>query len=552
MLELTFYKGVPFDSENENVLFCSKTERDLFLQDYEINVVPITLEDKWYLNGTDEQCFLTVSLLQEPFNANYLKMIQSLVEPNTLTETKRVLFFFINSYRQGAENSVELNLTLDKWNSYFMREENEIISIPELKNGVAIQGHFYSQTSGLTEIIEKGNIVSDFTNENLLFGGGLETYKLLVHMTTVSPIINETVLISDANLFYTDALEILNNMSRVETFNATHGATTESNIKFTIMNCYLVPVPLLTSFIEQRSTFGTAKFSFSIETTTTPITSEATFAIGSILNLSSGTNYITTSVSATKTYQVTPNKNQLTYVGSLNNLTMLPYINKSYDVTIRYCIANAFSVVMCVNGKTIDLTNDFSTNFVYNEYTQYIAQNSNSINQSQQTKLIGSLVAILGSVGAIATGNISAGVIGTIGSGINIYSAITSQKAKEKDLEQRPQQVANNINSIMNLIMFNGVDVYRFTPENANDVQAYNEYYGFGFSDFIETLNLAPEQNDRFKYYKLDSIQVIGEFNFDVKKYLEYLFKRGLRIWYNRKHYLDSMSQKLTQEEIEE
>ena len=552
MLELTFYKGVPFDSENENVLFCSKQKRDEFLEQYEINVVPIELKDKWFLNGTDEQCFLTVSLNQEPFNANYLKVIQTLVEPKTFVETRRVLFFFINSYRQGSENSIELNLTLDKWNSYFMREENEEINVPLLKNIVAIQGHYYNENSGLTEIIEKGNIISDFRNENLLFGGGLETYKLLIHMTTVSPILNETVLISDSNLFYTDALEILNNMSRTETFNATHGTTTESNIKFTIMNCYLVPVALLVSFIEQRSNFGTAKFNFSIETTTTPITSEATFAIGSVLDLSSGTNYITTSVSATKTYQVTPNKNELTYVGSLNNLTMLPYINKPYDVTIRYCIANAFSVVMCVNGKTIDLTNDFSTNFVYNEYTQYLAQNSNSINQTQQTKLFGSIIATLGSIGAIATGNVGAGIIGTIGSGLNIYSTITSQKAKEKDIEQRPQQVVNNINSIMNLVMFNGVDVYRFTPENKNDIQAYNEYFGFGFGDFIETLNLTPSADDRFKYFKTETIQIIGDFNFDVKKYLEYLFKRGLRVWYNGKHFLDSMKQKLTQEEIEE
>ena len=367
----------------------------------------------------------------------------------------------------------------------------------------------------------------------------------------MSPILNETVLISDSDLFYTNALKIINNLSRTTTFKATHGETTESNITFTILNCYLVPTPILSNYITQRESFGTATFEFSIDTTSTPITSSATFGIATILNYSVGASYTLSSVYGTKKYNVTPNSNELTYVGTLNKQIMLPYVNKPYEITIRYCIGNTFSIAMCVNGKNIDITSDFETNFLYNEYAQYIAENSNSINQSQQTKLFGSIVATLGSIGALATGNIGAGLIGTIGSGINVYSTITSQKAKEKDLENRPQQVQTNINSIMNLIGFNGIDVYRFTPENKDDIQSYNEYFGFGFGDFIESLDLTPVIDDRFKYFKTETIQIIGEFNFDVKKYFEYLFKRGLRIWYNKNHFIDSMKQKLTQEEIE-
>lgn len=541
MLELTFYKGVPFDSENENVLFCSKQDRDEFLEQYEINVVPIQLADKWFLNGTDEQCFLTVSLNQEPFNANYLKVIQTLVEPKTLVETRRVLFFFINSYRQGAENSIELNLTLDKWNSYFIREENEIIEMPQLKNALCIQGHRFENGGEIEEIIQPDKSLNYFNYSSL---SNKTAFRIVYHISTASEKLNETCLISKTNYSFNNAMRKINSLSQIATVvlrtENSQGDQTQEDVAIKPIDVFLVPDELFGESpqnILEAYDFATAYFSGN----------ETIFF--HTANLTKYGNGITFNM--LNVFQVTPERGKITWVGTGKTNINIPFNNKTFNVYFRCVIGNDFSIQMFGNNQTLTLTQDFQVNFSYSEFAQYVSTHKNSEKLRDIKTAIGGFGASATILGGIATGNLKAVAGGAVALG-GVAMSEFDYESKMKDMKSQPLNLATDTENILILYAWRGLAKFVLEPANYDDIIAYDNYYGYNFNGFYDTLIIANEIDDRFRFVKCSDIQIIGEFNFDVKKYFEYLFKRGLRIWYNKKHFIDSMKQKLTQEEIEE
>lgn len=535
-LELTFYKGVPFDSANENVLHCSKADRDSFLSSYVSNIEPIEIE-KFFFNGTDDRCFLNVSLSEEPFNVNYLKVIQTLTDSQSNDETQRTLFFFVNSFRQGAENSIELNLSLDKWQSWFEYEENNSITNPQLKNAICVQGHAVSNLGEEEEIIHPANSGENIT-ATALENNGVFThlYRLVLH--TQLTYRGETCFISKSSISYSTAVKQITTLAgctkaKLE-YETSGGTVTTEDRTFDVSEIFLVPDIL---FGTGLSSEGMANCTFYSEN---EIVSTIPFYVANL----SYNNLQGNIFENTKSFEITPEKATITYVGTGKTNIELPYNNKSYKVYFNLVCANDFSIQMIGNKQRLSITQDYSMSMLYNQFTNYVATNKNSEELRNISTIIGAVGSVIGLGGSVASGN----VIGALGSGLGLGKSVLGyyeHQAKLSDMATIPPKLMSNVDSIVILLYYDGLGKFTIEPFNENDILSYDEYFGFKANGFHDSLSIAANTNDRFRYIQCSEIQVIGNFNYDVKRHFEDLFKRGVRIWYNKAHFLDSMTQKI-------
>ena len=526
MLELTFYKKVPFDKENENVLVCSKADHDAFLTQFQVNTNLISIE-KFFFNGTDENAFLVVSLEEFPFEVNYLKVVQTLSNSETVKE--RVLFFFVNNFVQLAENSIQINLTIDKWNSWFENQSGTEVVRPDLKNLIINQGHFAGEEE------HESLVLPDKSSQNFEFAtadmSASKKYRVLFHATTNN--FDEVVIASTNQFSLSEAIETAGKIEKQNSFKVREDETTgTTSFSFNIYNAYIVPE------IIYQNMNSNIIFVFDISTA-----EQIWFYCLSYLRLS-GTAVpdARTSRISEKTYSYQGTAGYVESFGTLSNQIEISNNGKIFNFQTKLVCSNDLSILLSGNGQIIDITKDFEWSITYSEYSNYVAQNKLSIEAGNISKFINTGFAALS-----AGTNFGLGGIQTLTTSIAGY---ITDKARIADMQRLPFKLGTAASSIANIILFAGLGKFSWKAENADDILSSNEYFGYRFNRFENILDISQHAiTDRFKYIRCNQISIVGDFNFDVRQYLEYLFKRGVRIWYNKEHFLDSLNQKIEQTE---
>lgn len=518
MIQLTFYKGVPFSTENKDVLFVSESERQLFLQSYEINAVPIQI-DKFAVNGTDDNSIIDVTLEQEPFDTNYLKVVQEL---DTLSE--RTIYYFVNSVQTVAPNTFRLNLTVDIWNTYFLKTNatSTNYEIPLMKNALCIAGHGFENGGEAEEIAKIGKSIEPFTFSSF---SATNKFYILLHATTNVTRISETTFITENTYSISNAQECVSQINTVSQF-----AIGSETYNMNKLNCYIVPAELLPNFSggaysgNERATIAGYQFLVSNYFSIFPVSSNNT-------------------VKKTTSVTITPEKAKRTTFGTFSSQIELPYNSKSYNITIETVVSNDLSICIIGNNQTISITNDFEYSIQYDEYNQYMSIHKSSLEMKNIGRLINAGLASFGALKNIG---------GSINALTNISMDYFGQQAQLADLSETPFQTIKETGSVLNIFLYMGLGTFVWTPANYDDIIAYDEYFGYKFDGFYDTLSIvALAETDRFRFLQCSEINIIGKFTMGVKNALESLFKRGLRIWYHKEHYLDSQAQQINEKQGE-
>lgn len=529
MIYLTFYKGVPLDPTNEDVLFCSVEDRNTFLMNYEINVTPIEKE-MFSPIGNDDNCFVDVDLSLEPFEANYLK-----IEQLNDNESTRVLFYFINSYQMNASNSIRLFLTIDKWNTYFLKQNGTMFELPQLKNAICVQGHNFSNGGEEEEIIEADKTLSYFSYSSIATSFG---FRIAYHIVTDNKYLNETTLIS-SNIYGTfqSALTDLNNLSQfgkgILRYNESNGTTTQEEFTIERIGAYLIPNALISTSIWNLFIQQSATVYFDGESTI--------FFYPANLNKNKQSMTLKSSV----TFQITPKPATITQVGTGKTMIDLPYNNKTYEIRFDSIFSNDIGIQMICNKQRLSITKDYEVNITYSQFSSYVATHEQTEQMKNISYAIGGISSIAGLAGGIISGNPTA-IIGGITGGIGTAMSYANNQAKLNDMKSQPLTLSSDTESILTLVLYEGLTKFEWTPANESDIIAYNNYYGYRFNGFYNNLSIArTDETERFRYLKVSELNVIGNFNMNVKNDLYRLFVRGIRIWYDKTHFLDSMTQKI-------
>lgn len=527
MLSLTFYKGVPFDREQQNVLFVDNEKRNEFLSNY---IVPIqTLEIKQFaLLGTTNNPFLVVSLDKEPFNVNYLKVIQTIEK----TGEERMLFYYIDNYEMVTPENVRLNLTMDFFQTYFNKydiQENKM-ERPEIKNALVMQGHGFENGGETEEMVQPDKVIELFNFEHFD-----TTFRIVIHATTESPLLNETCFISRSEFSFDSGTRRINNLFNIATgIIKTSSAETQVNIK--ILNAYLIPSYLIDPNDNRLNNWGFSLFYFADNTQSVGID-----FIYYIANLdSNGDEYYSgTSYFNETQLNVTPNQAEITIVGTGKTNVELAYNGKTYLCYIYLCIANDVGITMYCDKQIQSLTNDFEINVVVDEYAQYMSTTKNTRYWNTTTKVLAGAGGMLQGAGQLMSGN-PMGLGTMIGSAVGMTTAVAKEQAIYNDMATKPATITNDTDNIIVLERFKGFGVLRYRPANYDDIITYDNYFGFKMNGFNSTLDIsAQNENQKFRYCQCGYLSLIGNFDYEIKERLESYFKRGIRIWYDKDNYLN-------------
>lgn len=529
MLHLTFYRGVPFDREQQNVLFVDNDKRNEFLTQY---IVPIqTLRiDQFALLGSTNNPFLVVSLDKEPFNVNYLKVIQSLQNANGDVIEERLLFYYVDNYEMVGTDAVRLNLTMDYFQTYFNGYDmtTNQMKRPEIKNALVTQGHGFEQGGEIEEIIQGDKVQEYFTIEKPFTRFG---FYLVLHTLTESNLLNETCLISQRTYTtYEEAIREMTKISQIGTIIVRTGTTEISQEEVThhILNAYLIPADFIVNNFLVNADLATAYFD-----------SEETNSIF-FYTANLGNDKTPRRFSSFKQYDVEPNESEITLFGTGANNIELKYNGKIYEAVIQMVIANDLTINLVCDKQIIPIESDYEINVTYDEYTNYMAQSVNSRKFSTMSKAIAGATAFGAGIGEMAGGNIAGGLkTALLGVGASAIS-IGQEQASLKDMDSKPPTLQSDTGSLIVLDYYGGLATIRMKPANQNVIQTYNKYFGFKFNGFNETLNLEKQtETQKFRFCQCAYLSMIGDFNFEIKERLESYFTRGIRLWYDKDTFLN-------------
>lgn len=531
-IKLTFYKGVPFDVNNENVLlgnssYSGNTFED-FLTDYEINSYPINVE-KFAIEGTDENGMVDVDLSLEPYNANYLKVQQFLDDGIILTK-----YFFIDSYLMLAPKTFRLYINIDIWASYCRKIETQV------RNALVAQATSFPLPYGVSERLSPTTSASSNVSKTVLVNGEC---RIVYHFS--SSYHGEMCVVSSQTYITPDVAIV--NASKITTTN--HASVNLAGGVTGYVPCSGIDIFVIPNeFFAHFSQYGfTEKIVFTIEDEDENIdfTSDEFFIVNK-LNENTPIRY-----TDWFDFSVKPEESKITWLSTGNISVQLPFCKKTYHGQINMAIGNDIGVELYINNQFFDILNDYKINFVTSEFSSWYAQNQNAESARKTNETLGLIGSGLGLVGSIASGN----VLGTIGSGLNLlqtFQGIKTNDAVVNDLKNAPLKLSSDTNQILGFSKTNGLAMFEIQPDNYYEMKKYNQYYGYIGNQLLASVPFKIMNYDtRFVYYRCETMEIQGEFSMSIKNRIKELFSSGIRVWQHAKHYLDSFENQLTQEEIE-
>ena len=527
MLNISFYRGVPLQTDYKNVLDISQTNFDTFLSQYYVNSV----------NGIAVRFDNTNSIvLREYFeNCNYMRI----EDTNAVQQIK---FYFISSCSFVSGN-VKYNLICDIWHTYKY-------NITNFYKSLMIEGHadvlnvregvFNYKTFNKLTYEDTNRFSNKLINKVYLEGNDPTPLDIIAFVAT-----DDGVKIIENQLtgLYVigEYLSLLYQNKYVD-----ENGTDKT---YEILHIYIIPNFDLTVYMTKNQNnirIGTSSFGYTahlyqmwyeweepaghMHHTTNLIMSKIIIA----------TDYIF-KTNITNSYQNRITKAHIRFViGAFNNYKELdtPFnLNDANRMTLELNIYETFNaqILLKFGKNVIDLTNYFELPINNDSYNLYMNTNKQQIETANKTNYLNYLMSVGGIVAGVALAPATAGA-STVLAGAGIATATASLISKEMQSNARLEDAKNSIdrcdNALTNLsYMFDyGVGVFEIYCNEENIETNYNKF-GTTNNCYINDYKPTNANLYNFYYIQLQNANFAGTFNEEIKNTIKSIFENGVRIW---------------------
>ena len=140
-------------------------------------------------------------------------------------------------------------------------------------------------------------------------------------------------------------------------------------------------------------------------------------------------------------------------------------------------------------------------------------------------------------------------------------SDFATEFGKIADLKKQPPKIETNASSGTGMSTFICVGIIENIPVNVGDITDAIKYTGYSMSSLQDKKFYYNEEpvNERipgssppqyqlvqhnFDYYKFANVQVVGELPQNFQSQIEQMFLNGIRIWYNKDKFLQTIENK--------
>lgn len=530
-ISINVYSGVPFDTSYKNVLFVPKEQMTEFLSQYEIGS---TVFSNRFEIIDDTTAIVDLTNDFECLNANYVK-VHRILQPETTDNTYEFdAYYFVTNARQIATNVIRLYLSLDvfqtQFNKYDYQKQN--YEIPQIKKSnvivstdfenaeerkIVVASESYNNNFIIKPLIERtaNNLNAVYVVFTFTTNNGISTLTAI----TQKPTSVLGTIITEVYALYND---IIGGLQNGKIYYADNGEQIGyDNIE--ILNVYIIPSKMINTdlFVNLQSGYYLKN----------PQNSNSTVNVlfGEMSRIFTGQSkkYVDTlSIDLTLTPYMQ------TQIGTIETQIDLPYNSKPYNVKIDIVIASEFKVMLYCNNQSIDLTSSFEINVIKNAYNEFMNSKQNALGVKQ----IANAINLLSSVRSLASGN-PAGIISTVQSITNI----ADEYSQYADLKNKPAMVKGQHNIDYELLFYNIICVFENKPSNYDELVKTTSYFGYKLNYLTDKI-FNYDNIKNFDYYKFDKIQVVGKLPLNFKLQIEQMFLNGIRVWYNKDNFLNTIS----------
>ena len=552
------YAGVPFNNKYKDVLFVSRDTLASYLSQFEIGQ---SVSSNRFEIIDDTQAIIDLTNDFECMNANYCKVHRKIMPETNEDVYEYDSYYFVTRARQIATNVIRLYLELDVFQTQFNKYDYNVnmqeelpVKIPQIKKSIinmttdremlSIADHYYSplpfeKFNQLTTY--KPFDVNNISNKNFFLAfkyieenGGTENVAILTryHSNGTSPdaqqiynIFDELTGTSTDYIRFSEIIDILRNTLKIYD-------TSNNAFNITLLGFYMIPMnyiksPLFTT-IEQNTTELRIKKN---------VNDNSYWICRTFGGKSFEINYETT---------VSPTPYKQTFVGSLTKNIPLEYNAKPYKVSLKFNFNNDFIVRLEADNQIIDVTDAFELSLTNSDYGAYMQQNANGFAIKNISKAVLSLV-------GVASGNPISLLTAT-----QTVSDFATEFGKIADLKKQPPKIETNASSGTGMSTFICVGIIENIPVNVGDITDAIKYTGYSMSSLQDKVfhymeepvyeripGSSPPQYElaqyNFNYYKFANVQVVGELPQNFQSQIEQMFLNGIRIWYNKDKFLQTI-----------
>lgn len=553
MLNIKIYKGVPFQSNYNNVcLFNDANAVENFLEYYKIG--SITGVAMFYANENK------INLSQYYEDANYM-----LIEDTNAVRQKK--FYFIDNMTFKSASSVEYNITCDIWNTYSfdinieeslcVRAHCDVLNIPQYK----------VNSNNL-----KSNKILDFSDNNSI------TNYLIPQLTsytegTILAIVNVAGDVSHNTRFLMKYMKksagVSENQFRydlieeIEALSENKYIYMTTNYNYQILKVYFLPSVNLEQIMIDNAPTTEPYQNISIGDdvyikTQSDIwtlylgqcaTDREQFSFNYFNCLTLKEDYIYKRSLTREKFE-----GKRIIIGTLNNYreidaTGLTNYDDKMKLNLYLINSRQIEIMLELNNIKINLTSCFEIPFVNDEYILYLNQNQNQINVANAQNALTTTLSLVGVGAGVALSPLSMGAslaMGAIGATGAIAKGITASAMKNATLDDMKNKF-DRLDGINNncLIAFR-YGVGAFTIDDY-DIFTFVQYNKFGNDTqyFITRYKpFNPNYTSLYNYYyiRFQDVILYGNFNDIIKKMLCSIFNNGVRIWTDTSEYLNDLN----------
>lgn len=540
-LELTLYSGVPFNNKYKDVLFVSRETRETFLNQYTIGN---SFEVNRFEIINDTEAIIDVANSYNGFECNYAKVHSTLTPETTGKTTERDTFYFVNSARQIATNVVRLTLEKDVFQTDFAKwdYQKQKDAIPLIKNGRCILTN--NQENYGFENIEERKTLTPLSNSNYNYSSNplwdkteasTKVYAIMHYIDSKGEFLaisKNTMSIYDksTNVFPYALDTLISSIYNKDDFFI--GGT---STKITVLNLYLIPQEYMTGF--DTSNLQTGAYKYTLENQTTQV--EYWLTSSTFGTPETKIKYIYKSINFEEYKNVS--------VGTYAHQIALENNGPSHTVGVRMIFSSNFQMLLIANNQIIDIAQDFEYSVFESTLGAYIANNKNGL----AIKGVSNALNLLSSGIGLTAGNPAA----LLGFGQTV-SSIAGDFAEFADMGNKPLKLQTESNLHSNLYLLNGIGIFKWAAANQNEIQKNSKYYGHKV-DFLTNLELNYEkittpfydENNKkyfvnFDYYQFANLEIVANLPENTKRTIENMFLNGIRVWYNKSQFLNTIEKR--------
>ena len=547
-ITVNVYAGVPFNNKYKDVLFVSRETLTSYLSQFEIGQ---TIIANRFEIIDETQAIIDLTNDFECMNANYCKVHRKIMPETNEDVYEYDSYYFVTRGRQIATNVIRLYLELDVFQTQFNKYDYNVdmkketpTKIPEIKKSIvnmttdreilSLAKHYYSPMP-----FEKFNQlttyrpfdVNSLSNKNFYLvikyieeNAGIESVAILTkfHANITDPpltfnIFEDLTEHSTDYIKFNEVVNILRDTLKIYD-------TSNNAFNITLLGFYMIPENYINSQMFASIEHNTSSFRIKMHPN-----DESYWVCRSFNAKSFEINYETT---------ISPTPYMQTFVGSLTKNIPLEYNSKPYHVSLKFNFNNDFIVRLEADNQIIDVTDAFELSLTNSDYGSYMQQNANGFAIKNISKAILSLA-------GVASGNPLSLLTAT-----QTATDFATEYGKIADLKKQPPKIESNASSGTGMSTFICVGIIENTPVNADNIRDAIKYTGYSLSSlqdkkFNYKEQTVNEQNEHvrynFDYYQFANVQVVGELPQNFQSQIEQMFLSGIRIWYNKDKFLQTI-----------